>query len=69
MARSVMSLHEALLDLRQRALRDEELGIAAAQQAIDDRVNDQRADFETKLAVQLLGLEQVEAGGIRAGSE
>ena len=58
-------LHQPLLDLRQRPLRDEQLGIRAAEQAVDDRVDDQRTDLQAELPVQLLGLEQVEAGRVR----
>jgi hypothetical protein len=36
-----------------------------AQQPIDDRINNQRADFQAQLPVQLLGLEQIEAGRVR----
>jgi hypothetical protein len=58
-------LHQPLLDLRQRPLRNEQLRIAPAQQPIDDRINNQRADLQTKLPVQLLGLEQIKTGRIR----
>jgi hypothetical protein len=59
------ALHEPLLDLRERPLRDEQVGVAPAEQAVDDRVDDQRADLEAQLPVELLGLEQVEAGRVR----
>ena len=51
------ALDEPLLDLRERALRDEQVRIAAAQKSIDDRIDNERADFQTKLSIQLLGRE------------
>jgi hypothetical protein len=61
------ALDQALFDLGERALGDEEVGVGAAKQAVDDRVDDQGGDFQAKLAVQLFGLEQVEAGGVGKG--
>ena len=63
------ALHQPLLDLRERPLRNEQVRIAPAQQPIDDRINDQRADFQAKLPIQLLGLEQIEAGRDWAANE
>src|SRR5439155_17520375 len=57
-------LHQPLLNLRQRPLRDEQIGVRSAQQAIDDRINNQGADFQTELPIQLLRLEQIKAGRI-----
>ena len=57
-------LHQPLLDLRQRTLRNEQLRIAPPQQAVHDRIDDERADLQTKLPVKLLGLEQIEAGWV-----
>src|SRR5260221_7889021 len=59
------ALHEPLLDLRQRALRDEQIGVRAAQQSIDDRIDDQRADLQAELPIQLLCVEQVETRRVR----
>ena len=39
--------------------------LRSAEQAVDDRVDDQRADLQAQLPVELLGLEQVEAGRVR----
>jgi hypothetical protein len=61
------ALHQALLDLGERALGDEQVGIRPAEKAVDDRVDDQRGNFQAKLPIELLGLEQIEAGGIGQG--
>ena len=56
---------QALFDLRQRALGDEQIGIGPTEQAVNNRVDNERADFQTKLSVQLLGPQEVKAGRVR----
>jgi hypothetical protein len=63
-------LDQPRLDERHRPLRDEHLVVGPAQQPVDDRVDDQRADLQAQLAVQLGGVDQVEARGVgEAGDE
>ena len=50
-------LDEAPLDAGQRSLRDEQLRVRAAQEPVDDRVNDQRAHFEAELPFERRGVQ------------
>ena len=51
-------------DLRQRPARRRRRLVAAAEQAIDDRIENRRIDVENQVPFERLGLEQVEAGRI-----
>ena len=53
-----------LLDLRERALGDEQVGVGAAEEAVDNWVDDERADFQTELPLERSSCQQVEAGRI-----
>src|SRR5262245_28207905 len=56
--------HEPQLDLRERASRDRSGVFAAAQQSVNDRIQDRGVDVEDQVAFQRFGSQQVEAGGI-----
>src|SRR5262245_18574422 len=58
------TLNQALFDLSERPLGNEKISIRAAEQAIDDGINDQRRNLQAKLAFELVGFEKIEYGGI-----
>ena len=55
---------EPQFDFRQRPPGQRPALAAAAQQAVDDRIEDRRVDVEDQVAFQRLGLQQIEASGI-----
>ena len=56
--------HQAQLDFGQRTAGQGTALAAAAQQAVDDRIEDRGVDVEDQVAFQRLGLQEVEAGGV-----
>ena len=56
--------HQPQLDFRQRPAGQRTALAAAAQQAVDDRIEDRRVDVQDQVAFQRLGLQEVEAGGV-----
>ena len=62
--RPVIRADQPQLDLGQRPAGDGAGVFAAAQQAVDDRIEDRRVDVEDQVAFQRLGPQQVEAGRV-----